>query len=156
MSVTSVTAGCGRGVQCTNYVRNYWYLLVIDMRSSRRIVVAVWVLIAFAPSAFTQSNVICVESSGRIGFGCNDLVSDEMGVNLAVPVQVGFPSQDCGFCHDYTVGETVMQAFQNSVPTLPVTPAHEIVLRPYHSPVLNVLLPVPATDSSGSILPLKC
>ena len=126
------------------------------MRSSRRIVAAVWVLIALAPSAFTQGNVICVESSGRISYGCNDVVPDEMRVNLAVPVQFGFSSEDCGFCHDYTVGQTVTQAFQNWVPTLPVTPAHEMVLQPYYSPVQNGLLPVPIIDSSGGISPLKC
>ena len=126
------------------------------MRGSRRIVAAVWVLIALAPSAFTQPNVICVESSGRISYGCNDVVPDEMHVNLAVPVQLGFSSEDCGVCHDYTVGQTVTQAFHSWVPNLPVTPALEIVLRPYCSPVEDRLLPVPVIDSSGGISPLKC
>lgn len=132
-----------------------WYLLVVDMRSSHRIVAAVWVLIALAPSVFTQTNVICVESSGRISYGCNDVVPDEMRVSLA-PVQFGFSSEDCGLCHDYTVGQTVTQAFQNWVPTLPVTPGREIGLRPYHSPVQTGLLPVLVIDSSGGISPLKC
>jgi hypothetical protein len=126
------------------------------MRSSRRIVAAVWVLIALAPSAFSQPNVICVESSGRISYGCNDVVPDEMRVNLAVPVQFGFSFEDCGLCHDYTVGQTVTQAFQNWVPTLPVTPVREIGLRPYHSPVENGLLSVPVIASSGGVSPLKC
>jgi len=151
--VTSVTAGCGRWVQ---YVRNYQYLLAIDMRSSRRIVVAVWILIVLAPSAFTQPNVICVESSGRISYGCNDVVPDDMRVSLAVPVQFGFSSQDCGSCHDYTVGKTVTQAFQNWVPTLPLTPLHELGLLSYYSPFQNGLLSVPVIDSSGGISPLKC
>jgi hypothetical protein len=129
---------------------------VVDMRSSRRIVAAVWVLIALAPSAFTQPSVICVESSGRISYGCNDVVPDETRMNLAVPVQFGFSSEDCGFCHDYTVDQTLTQLFAHSAPTLPVTPAHEIVLRQYHSPVLAALLPVPVIDSSGGISPLKC
>lgn len=126
------------------------------MRSSRRIVAAVWVLIALAPSAFAQPNVICVESSGQISYGCNDVVPDEVRVNFAVPVQFGVSSKDCGFCHDYTVGQTLAQLLVHPVPTLPVTPAHENLLRQYHAPVLNALRPVPAIDSSGGISPLKC
>ena len=126
------------------------------MKGSRRIVAAVWVLIALAPSAFTQPNVICVESSGRISYGCNDVVPDEMRVNLAVPVHFGFSSEDCGFCHDYIVGQTVTQASQNWAPSLPVRSVHEIGLRSQHPPVQNGLLPVPIIDSSGGISPLKC
>ena len=126
------------------------------MRSSRRIVAAVWVLIALAPSAFAQPNVVCVESSGQVSYGCNDVVPDEMRVNPAVPVQYGFSSENCGLCHDYTVGQALTQLLVHSVPTLPVTPAHETLLRQYHSPVLNAILPVPAIDSSGGISPLKC
>ena len=126
------------------------------MRSSGRIVAAVWVLIALAPSAFAQPNVICVESSGQISYGCNDVVPDEVRVNLAVPIQFGFSSKDCGFCHDYTVGQTSSQLSEHSVPTLVVTPAHETLLRQYDFPVLNALLPGIAIDSSGCISPLKC
>lgn len=126
------------------------------MRSSRRIVAAVWVLIALAPSAFTQPNVICVESSGRVSYGCNDVVPDEIRVNLAAPVQFGFSLEDCGLCHDYTVGQAVTQSSQQLVLLLPVTTVHQIVLRRCLSPVLSALLPVPAIDSSGGISPLKC
>lgn len=125
------------------------------MRSSRRIVAAVWVLIALAPSAFTQPNVICVESSGQISYGCNDVVPDETRMNLAVPVQFGFSSEDCGFCHDYTVDQTVTQSLQHLVLPLTVTVVHRIVLQHTHS-VKNALLPVPVIDSSGGISPLKC
>ena len=126
------------------------------MRGSRRIVAAVWVLIALAPSAFTQPNVICVESSGRVNYGCNDVVPDEIRANLAVPAPLGVSSEDCGFCHDYTVGQTVTHAFDNWVPTLPVTAEHEMMLQPYYSPVQNGLIPIPIIDSSGGISPLKC
>ena len=125
------------------------------MRGSRRIVAAVWVLIALAPTAFTQPNVICVESSGRVSYGCNDVVPDEMRVSMA-PVQFGLSSEDCGFCRDYEVGQTVTQGALHFAPILPVTSAHEIVLRPYYFPVQNELLPVPVIDSSGGISPLKC
>lgn len=126
------------------------------MRSSRRIVAAVWVLIALAPSAFAQPNVICVESSGRISYGCNDVVPDEIRVKLAIPAECGFSSEDCGFCHDHTVGQTLTQPLEHLVPPLPVTAAHEIVLRQAYSSVQNALFPVPFIDSSGAISPLKC
>lgn len=126
------------------------------MRSSRRIVAAVWVLIALAPSAFAQPNVICVESSGQISYGCNDVVPDEVRGNLAVPAQFGFFSEDCGFCHDYTAGQTVTQSLQHLVLPLKVTVVHQIALQHIHSSVKNALLPVPTIDSSGNISPLKC
>ena len=125
------------------------------MMSSRRILAAVWVLIALAPSAFTQPNVICVESSGRISYGCNDVVPDEMRVSLA-PVQFGCSSEDCGFCHDYEVGQTITQGAFYFVPTVPVTPARGIVLRQYQSRLQEAILLVPVIDSSGGISPLKC
>lgn len=126
------------------------------MNRSCRIFAAILVLTALVPTAFGRSNIICVESSGRISYGCNDVVPDEMRANPAIPVQFGFSSEDCGFCHDYTVGQTVTQPFEHLLPPFPVTGLHEIALRPSHSSIQDALLPVPVIDSSGRISPLKC
>lgn len=126
------------------------------MNRSRRIFAAILVLTALVPTAFGRSNIICIESSGRISYGCNDVVPDEMRANPAIPVPRGFSSEDCGFCHDYTVGQTLTQPFEHLVPPLPVTALHEIVLPQSHSSLRAALLPVPVIDSSGSISPLKC
>ena len=126
------------------------------MKRSCRIFAAILVLTGLVPTAFGRSNIICVEASGRISYGCNDVVPDEMRANPTIPVQFGFSSEDCGFCRDYTVGQTLTQPFTHLAPPVPVTASDEIVLRQSHSSVQNALLSVPVIDSSGSISPLKC
>ena len=103
-----------------------------------------------------RTNIICVESSGRISYGCNDLVPDEMSVRLAVPVTLGACSQDCGFCHDYTIGQTVTQSFQTLALPVALIGAHRFVLPQSVSMLQTKSSPVALFDSSGSISPLKC
>ena len=126
------------------------------MNRSSRIFAAILVLTTLVPTTFVRSNIICVESSGRISYGCDDVVPDEMRTKPAIPVQFGFSSEDCGFCHDYAVGHTLTQPFERLVPPLPVKASREIVLGQFHSLIKDALLPVPVIDTSGSISPLKC
>jgi hypothetical protein len=126
------------------------------MRSSCRIVAAVWVLIALAPSAFAQPNVICVESSGRISYSCNDVVPDDVAARFAVPTHLGLSSEDCGFCHDYAVGQAVTQSFQDLVLPVPLIGPHQEAFFQRVSALLNESQAVAFLDSSGIISPLKC
>ena len=134
-----------------------WYVPKIAMNRSRRIFAAMLVLTALVPTAFVHSNIICVEASGRISYGCNDVVPDEMLVRLAaVPLQLGLSSQDCGFCHDYTVGQAVTQSLQHSALPVPITRLHQEVFSQRAFTFLNESRPIALLDSSGSISPLKC
>ena len=126
------------------------------MRPSLRILAAVLVLTALMPSGWGRPSVICVEASGRISYGCNDLVPDEVNAHLAVPITLGECSQECGFCHDYTVGQVVTQSFR----TLALPVAAIVVGRLFlpqrvfafedHPSALAIV------DRSGNPLPLKC
>lgn len=121
-----------------------------------RILVTVLVLGALMPNAFGRPNIICVESSGRVSYGCNDLVPDEVNLQLASPVSFGVGSQDCGFCHDYTIGQAITQSFQTLVLPVALVGVPALVL-PRRMPNLQTQsFPVAIVDSSGSIPPLKC
>jgi len=133
-----------------------WYLAEVNMSSSYRIGAAVLILIALLPTTLSRPNVICVESSGRITYGCNDVVPDEMSVHRAVPVQCGFSSIDCGMCHDYAVGQAVSHSFQDSAPPVPVIGLHPAVPFRLVSTLRKIPQPVAFLDSSGGISPLKC
>lgn len=119
-----------------------------------RILAAVLVLSALMPNAFGRPNIICVEASGRISYGCNDLVPDEVNVHHALPVSLGVGSQDCGFCHDDTIGQAITQSFQ--ILALPVALIHRLVVPQRLSLLQTQTSPVGLVDSSGCILPLKC
>ena len=126
------------------------------MMHSVRILAAILVLTALVPTIAGQPNLICVESSGRTSYGCNDLIPDEVSARLASPVTLGTCSQDCGFCHDYALGQTVTQSFQ----TLTLSVALIEVLR-LISPLRVSMLQAQSfcigiVDSSGSVSPLKC
>jgi hypothetical protein len=121
-----------------------------------RIFATVLVLSALVQTSFGGSNLVCVESSGRVSYGCNDVVLDEMLVRFAVPLQFGLSSQDCGFCHDYTVGQAVTQSFQDSALPGPVIGLHREGFSQRVFAFLYESRPVALLDSSGSISPLKC
>ena len=121
-----------------------------------RILAAVLVLTALVPTILGRPNLICIESSGRTSYGCNDLVPDEVSARLALPVTLGACSQDCGFCHDYTIGQAVTQSRQTLVLPVALIGVHGLVL-PQRVSILQIqAFPVPPVDSSGSISPLKC
>ena len=124
------------------------------MIGSLRILAAALVLTALVPTILGRPNLICAESSGRTSYGCNDLVPDEVAARLALPISLGLCSQNCGFCHDYIIGQAVTQSFQNSSLPVALTGAHRLVLP--LSMLRTQSFPVAAVDSSGSISPLKC
>lgn len=121
-----------------------------------RIFAAVLVLTALVQTAFGGPNIICVESSGRVSYGCNDVVPDEVSARLATPVELGLSSQDCGFCHDYAVGQAVTQSFLDVTLLVPLIGQHQGVFSQPVSTLQNESRPVALLDSSGSISPLKC
>ena len=121
-----------------------------------RILAAVSVLTALMPNAFGRPNLICVESSGRTSYGCNDLVPDEVSARLASPITLGLCSQDCGFCHDYTLGQSVTQCFQTLALPVALTGVPQLVVPLRVSMLQAHSFRVLIVDSSGSILPLKC
>lgn len=125
------------------------------MTRFRRIFAAIVVLSALVPATSARGNVICVESSGRISYGCDDIVPDELRVS-GVPLSFGFSSQDCGFCHDYIVGQAVIQSFHVSAIPILINEHLDVVLCHPLSPAKYEAKPVPILDSSGSIPPLKC
>jgi hypothetical protein len=126
------------------------------MIRSLRILAAVLVLTALAPTILGRPNLICVESAGRTSYGCNDLVPDEVSARLALPVSLEVCSQDCGFCHDYTIGQAVTQSFQTLALPVALVGVHRLVFAQRASMLQALSFPVPVVDSSGSISPLKC
>jgi hypothetical protein len=121
-----------------------------------RIFAGVLVLTALVFTAVGRANVICIESSGRVSYGCNDVIPDEVSAGLARPVELGLSSQDCGFCHDYVVGQAVTQSFRDSALPVPVMEQHEAVFSRPVPALRNESQRVAVLDSSGSISPLKC
>jgi hypothetical protein len=121
-----------------------------------RILAAVLVLSALMPNAFGRPNVICIESSGRISYSCNDLVPDELNVHHTLPASLGVGSEDCGFCHDYTIGQAVTQSFQTLALPVALIEVHRLDLPQRLSMLQTHSSPVAIVDSSGSISPLKC
>ena len=133
-----------------------WYLADIAMSRCWRILATVLVLAALMPNAFGRPNIVCVESSGRISYSCNDLIPDEVSVRLALPISLGVSSQDCGFCHDYTVGQTVTQSFQSLALPPALIAAHRLVLPQRVSMLQPQSFTVSFVDTSGSISVLMC
>lgn len=121
-----------------------------------RILETVLVLSALMPNAFGRPNIICAESSGRVSYGCNDLVPDEVNLHLASPVSFGVGSQDCGFCHDYTIGQAITQSFHTLVLPVALVGVPAMALRQRVPNLQTQSFPVAIVDSSGSIPPLKC
>jgi hypothetical protein len=126
------------------------------MTRSLRILAAVFVLTALVPTTVGHPNIICVESSGRISYGCNDLVPDELTARIPFPVPSGLCSQDCGFCHDYIIGQAVTQSFQTLALPVALIGMHRLVLPQPVSMLQTQSFPIALFESSGSISPLKC
>jgi hypothetical protein len=126
------------------------------VNSRFRILAAVLTMMTLVPAAFGHDNVICVESSGRVSYGCEDVVPDEMAASVEVGFQAGLFSEDCGPCHDFTVGQAIPQSAELSVVPTPVIESWHVV--PIGSCIApcGLLLPVSAIDSSGSLPPQKC
>ena len=134
-----------------------WYVAEIEMTGSGRIFAAILVLAALVPTVLGgRANVICIESSGRISFGCNDVVPDEIAARFAGPAHLGLSSDDCGFCHDYTVGQAVIQSILDLALPAPVVRLHQQVFAQHSSTLLVESHPVAILDSSGNVAPLKC
>jgi hypothetical protein len=121
-----------------------------------RILAAVLVLTALAPAILGRPDLICVEASGKVSYGCNDLVPDDMNVHLALPVTLGSFLQDCGFCHDYVIGQVVTQSFQTLALPVAQVGVHLLVLAKRLSMLQPQSFPVGIADNSGSTPPLKC
>jgi len=53
-------------------------------------------------SVSDRINVVCIEDSGRISYGCQDVIPDEISLRTSAPVSVslGISPLNCGFCHD--------------------------------------------------------
>lgn len=128
------------------------------MRHSCRILAAILVLAGLLPSAFARASVVCIEASGRVSFGCNDIVPDEVAVRLEASIPIlGFGSQACGFCHDFAIGQAVTHSNQDLArPVEMIAPVCPLVLPQSASMVQHQSFPVPVLDSSGSTSPLKC
>ena len=127
------------------------------MSRSGRIFAAVLVLAALVPTAFgSRANVICIESSGRISFGCNDVVPDEIATRFTGTSHLGLSADDCGFCHDYTVGQAVTQSVLHLALPAAVVGVHRQVFIQHSSALLIESHPVAVLDSSGNVAPLKC
>ena len=126
------------------------------MRHSVRILVGVVVLAGLLPTAFGRPNIVCIEASGRVSFGCNDVIPDEVAVRFAAPT-FGFGSQACGFCHDFAIGQVVTHSNQDLAPPVGIIrAAYELILLRPASMVQHQSFPVPILDSSGGSSPLKC
>ena len=121
-----------------------------------RIFAAVLVLTALVSTAFGRANVICIESSGRVSYGCDDVIPDEVSAGLARPVELGLSSQDCGFCRDYVVGQAVTQSFQDSALPVPLIGQLELVFSQRVPTLGNESQSVAVLDTSGGVSPLKC
>jgi hypothetical protein len=126
------------------------------MSRSLRILAAVLVLAALGPTTFGAQNLVCVEASGRTSYGCNDLVPDEVSARLALPVTLGACLQDCGFCHDYIVGQAVTQSVHTLALPVVLTRMPRLLLPQRASLLQSQPFPVVFLDSSGSVSPLKC
>lgn len=130
----------------------------LDMRHSCRVLVAILVLAGLLPTAFGRTNIVCLEASGRVSFGCNDIVPDEVAVRLAVRIPIlGFGSEACGFCHGFAIGQAVTHSNQDLVHAVGmITAPYHLALSQPTSMIQHQSFPVPILDSSGSSSPLKC
>lgn len=126
------------------------------MKRASNILAAVLALITLVPPAFGRPNVICVESSGRTSFGCDDVLPDDMVARTAVPPHFGVSLQGCGFCHDFSLGKAVSLSFQGSPFSLPVIGLHQVMPSRVVANLRDVPQPVAFLDTSGGISLLKC
>lgn len=125
------------------------------MKISIRILGAVLALCTLLPSALGRPNIICVESSGRVSFGCDDLIPDELAAQFEGPASAGISSQDCGFCHDFVVGQATAHSIDVLAAPIRAINRHLLVLVQFNSITSALSFPVSIIDSSGN-LPLKC
>lgn len=125
------------------------------MKSRTRILVALLALAALVPTAFGRPNIICVETSGRVNYGCKDLIPDELAARLGIPAQFGMSSQDCGFCHDFVVGQATAHSMHVLAPPIRAIDWRLLALVQYNSVTSVLLFPDSIFDSSGNS-PLKC
>jgi hypothetical protein len=125
------------------------------VKSPIRILGAVLALYTLLPSVLGRPNIICVESSGRISYGCDDLVPDELAARFGVPAPAGLSSQDCGFCHDFVVGQATAHSIHVLAAPIRAIDYNLLALVQHNSIAFVLSFPVPIIDSSGN-LPLKC
>lgn len=125
------------------------------MKSRICIFGAVLALYALLPSVLGRPNIICVESSGRVSYGCDDLIPDELAARLGVPAPAGLSSQDCGFCHDFVVGQATAHSIHVLAAPIRATDYHLLALVQNNSIASDLLFPVSIIDTSGNP-PLKC
>ena len=126
------------------------------MKRASNILAAVLALITLVPTAFGRLNVICVESSGRTSFGCDDVLPDDMLARIAVPPHLNSSLQGCGFCHDFNVSNAVSHSFQDLALPTPVIDPHQVVASRVSENLQGVLHPVALLDTSGGLSLLKC
>ncbi len=126
------------------------------MTRASNILAAVLALVTLVPTAFGRPNVICVESSGRTSFGCDDVLPDDMVARIAVPPHLNSSLQGCGFCHDFNLGNAVGHSFQDLALPTPVIDSHQVVPSRVVESLQDLLQPVALLDSSGRNSLLKC
>jgi hypothetical protein len=125
------------------------------VKSRLRILGAVLALYTLLASVLGRPDIICVESSGRVSYGCNDLVPDELAARLGVSPSAGLSSQDCGFCHDFVVGQATTHSIHALAAPIRAIDYHLLALVRHNSIASDLLLAVSIIDSSGNP-PLKC
>ena len=160
-AIFAVPVGVLTGRSCADHVLStrcsrLWYVAETGMKRASNILAAVLALVTLAPTAFGQSNLICVESSGRISFGCDDVLPDDMVARTAVPPHFGVSLQGCGFCHDFSLGKAVSHSFQDSAFSPPVIGLHQVMPSRVVANLRDVPRPVAFLDTSGGISQLKC
>jgi hypothetical protein len=106
-------------------------------------------------TAFGRANIICVESSGRVSYGCEDVIPDELVVRASAPLQLGISTQECGFCHDYTVGHATTHSIEPFAAPGLAAVFQVLSFAQYNSIAHDLSFSVPIFDSSGNP-PLKC
>jgi hypothetical protein len=125
------------------------------VKSRIRILGAVLALYTLLPSVLGRPNIICVESSGRVSYGCDDLVPDELAARFGVPASAGLSAQDCGFCHDFVVGQVIAHSIYILAAPIRAIDSHLLALVQHNSITSDLSFPVSIIDSSGNP-PLKC
>ena len=125
------------------------------MKSRIRILGALLALYGLLPSVLGRPNIICVESSGRVSYGCDDLVPDELAARFGVPASAGLSAQDCGFCHDFVVGQVIAHSVDILAAPIRAIDNHLLSLVQHNSIASALSFPVSIIDSSGNP-PLKC
>jgi hypothetical protein len=125
------------------------------VKSRLRILGAVLALYTLLPSVLGRPNIICVEVSGRVSYGCDDLMPDELASRLGIPAPGGLSSQDCGFCHDFVVGHATAHSTHVLAAPIRALDYNLLALVQDNFITSDLSFPVSIIDSSGNP-PLKC